>query len=424
LSDRFEQILRALTGVRGNVQQARKEYCLTGDALLKMLAIYVRIRCGIPVVLCGECGCGKTELIRFLCMWLGVPLLVLDIHGGTTEADIIAIFHKAERALSEGASSVYVFLDEVNACAHMGLIAEAVCQRSLQGRPFSKSIEVLCALNPHRRRKDTGETAGLVYAGGNRAQLQDEMRHLVYRVHRVPPALQDFIFDFGSLSPATELLYIQSMVANRLSMYFDSERELAATLIHASQTFVREAEDEVSAVSLRDVKRCLTLMIWFSEALVSPQSRSQDGQQQQQQQQQQQRDTPVLSTRAYAMILGLAFVYFFRLKSDAIRADYWITLRSKGNFVDRHLRTYGCVWPVRACVCGHLGSYLPSESIFFFKRFAHPFQLLTPGRARCARAFADNRATKVVQPLRDRRGHRHECGPDGESLRHHHLYSQ
>ena len=33
-------------------------YCLTGDALLKILAIQYRVRCGIPVVLLGECGCG------------------------------------------------------------------------------------------------------------------------------------------------------------------------------------------------------------------------------------------------------------------------------------------------------------------------------------------------------------------------------
>jgi MoxR-like ATPase len=31
--------------------------------MLKMLAIYVRVRCGIPVVLMGECGCGKTMSI-------------------------------------------------------------------------------------------------------------------------------------------------------------------------------------------------------------------------------------------------------------------------------------------------------------------------------------------------------------------------
>ena len=28
-------------------------YCLTGDAMLKMLAIFVRVTCGIPVVLMG-----------------------------------------------------------------------------------------------------------------------------------------------------------------------------------------------------------------------------------------------------------------------------------------------------------------------------------------------------------------------------------
>jgi hypothetical protein len=31
-------------------------YCLTGDNLLKMLAIFIRLRVGIPVVLMGECG--------------------------------------------------------------------------------------------------------------------------------------------------------------------------------------------------------------------------------------------------------------------------------------------------------------------------------------------------------------------------------
>ena len=70
-------------------------YCLTGDTLLKMLAIYLRIRCGIPAVLMGECGCGKTELVKYLCAWLGVRLLILNVHGGTTEGDITATFEEA-----------------------------------------------------------------------------------------------------------------------------------------------------------------------------------------------------------------------------------------------------------------------------------------------------------------------------------------
>ena len=55
--------------------------------VLKMVAIFVRVRYGIPVVLMGECGCGKTELIKFLCAFLGVRLLVLNCHGGS-EADV------------------------------------------------------------------------------------------------------------------------------------------------------------------------------------------------------------------------------------------------------------------------------------------------------------------------------------------------
>ena len=32
------------------------KYFLTGDNLLKMLAIFIRLRVGIPVILMGECG--------------------------------------------------------------------------------------------------------------------------------------------------------------------------------------------------------------------------------------------------------------------------------------------------------------------------------------------------------------------------------
>jgi hypothetical protein len=37
---------------------------------------------------------------------------------------------------------VYVFLDEVNTCAHMGLICEAICHNSLNGRPIDSRIKV------------------------------------------------------------------------------------------------------------------------------------------------------------------------------------------------------------------------------------------------------------------------------------------
>ena len=42
-------------------------YVLTVDNVIKILAIQTRFRCGIPVVIMGETGCGKTRLIRYMC---------------------------------------------------------------------------------------------------------------------------------------------------------------------------------------------------------------------------------------------------------------------------------------------------------------------------------------------------------------------
>lgn len=44
-----------------------KSYELTGDNAKKILAIHMRFRCNIPVIIMGETGCGKTRLIRYMC---------------------------------------------------------------------------------------------------------------------------------------------------------------------------------------------------------------------------------------------------------------------------------------------------------------------------------------------------------------------
>lgn len=41
-----------------------KSYELTSDNVMKMMAIWMRFKCSIPVMIMGETGCGKTRLIR------------------------------------------------------------------------------------------------------------------------------------------------------------------------------------------------------------------------------------------------------------------------------------------------------------------------------------------------------------------------
>ncbi|CAF3492697.1 unnamed protein product, partial [Rotaria socialis] len=65
------------------------DYVLTSDNFIKMLLIYLRVQCGIPVLIMGETGCGKTSLIKFLCQKvLDQELEIFRIHAGVT-ADII-----------------------------------------------------------------------------------------------------------------------------------------------------------------------------------------------------------------------------------------------------------------------------------------------------------------------------------------------
>ena len=64
-------------------------------------------------------------LLRFLCEWLDVDLLCLDVHGGTTEEDIVDIFCRASKLLTSSETqcqrrkTLYIFLDEINTCSHM-----------------------------------------------------------------------------------------------------------------------------------------------------------------------------------------------------------------------------------------------------------------------------------------------------------------
>ena len=48
-------------------------YALTSDNLLKMLLVHIRVTAGLPVVIMGETGCGKTSLVKFVALAAGVP---------------------------------------------------------------------------------------------------------------------------------------------------------------------------------------------------------------------------------------------------------------------------------------------------------------------------------------------------------------
>lgn len=259
-------------------------YQLTMDNILKMMAIHMRFRCGIPVIIMGETGCGKTRLIKFMCelQRSGNPagnMKLVKVHGGTTpdviyakvqEAESIASLNKTKHDLDS-----VIFFDEANTTEAISCLKEVLCDNSVQGHKLKPQtgLQVIAACNPYRKHSDAMiarlEGAGLGYIV-KANQTQDKMgsiplRQLVYRVHALPPSMVPLVWDFGQLDDNTEKMYIHQIVKSVVENNSVSEDyiKMMTDVLSASQCYMRKRKDECSFVSLRDVERCMQVFVWF-----------------------------------------------------------------------------------------------------------------------------------------------------------------
>lgn len=56
--------------------------------IISLNFLQLRIRYGLPVIISGETGCGKSSLIKQLCAVIGLKLRILNIHGGMESESI------------------------------------------------------------------------------------------------------------------------------------------------------------------------------------------------------------------------------------------------------------------------------------------------------------------------------------------------
>ncbi|XP_052809415.1 E3 ubiquitin-protein ligase RNF213-like, partial [Mya arenaria] len=286
---RLEKIMK-LCNVMGikTAHDPDPTYELTTDNVKKILAIHMRFRCDIPVIVMGETGCGKTRLIQFMCEMQRTPesdvknMLIMKVHGGTTGQDIKKSVAKATNMAKENikhGSHIFtvLFFDEANTTECVGLFKELLCDKTLQGEPvdFSNNLKIVAACNPYRKHTDDVvknlESAGLGYHVRSN-ETSDRfgnvpMRRLVYRVQPLPRSLLPLVWDFGQLSTEVEELYIKQMVMTKVqSGNLPNKTDLSkslARLLAKSQEFMREQKGECSFVSLRDVERVLNAIVWF-----------------------------------------------------------------------------------------------------------------------------------------------------------------
>ncbi|XP_060586935.1 E3 ubiquitin-protein ligase rnf213-beta-like, partial [Ruditapes philippinarum] len=285
-------------------------YALTPDNLLKMVLIMLRIKAGVPVVIMGETGCGKTSLVRYLASICEVHFDVLNIHAGVTEETIIeTVDYHCSESMKCLQTERWLFLDEINTSESIGVMTEIICHQKCLGKPIPPNLVVMGACNPYKlRSKKDIATAGLTIKSQN-----DELSRLVYRVLPLPEMMVDYVWDFGCLNDNDEKLYIMRMVDGLLPN--EKFHNLFSDLLSASQSFVRQKEASSYAVSLRDVNRCSILIKWFENILRNKKPLKEY--------------SLNCDLHIRAMILSLAHCYHCRFSSKDTRSDYRKTLRAK-----------------------------------------------------------------------------------------------
>ena len=264
------------------------DYVLTLDNVIKILAILMRFRCNIPVVIMGETGCGKTRLIQFMCSLQALQtgatnMLILKVHGGTTEKEVMCMVKEAEELARDNFHNYNIdtvlFFDEANTSPAIGLIKEIMCDRRMYGRHISSDIKLqfIAACNPYRRHTKEMlhklSTAGLGFftkSTDTTDRLGDiPLRELVYRVIELPASMRPLVWDFGQLSNDVEKTYTREMVAKHLREKNspiearDDVIDAISEVLAGAQNYMRERKDECSFVSLRDVERAMRVMLWF-----------------------------------------------------------------------------------------------------------------------------------------------------------------
>lgn len=281
---RISCVVGAQKGITDRDFDPDPTYELTADNVMKMLAIHMRFRCGIPVVIMGETGCGKTRLVRFLCALQREEkavenMVLVKVHGGTTAEMIYRKVREAERLARNNRRmhelDTILFFDEANTTEAIFAIKEILCDQSMKGEPLKadSGLKIIAACNPYRKHSPEMvkrlERAGLGYrvkADETEDRLgKVPLRQLVYRVHPLPPSMVSLVWDFGQLSDSTELSYIKQIVQRQVvnhSLPRDC-KDIISNVLAASQKYMRSRKNECSFVSLRDVERSMKVLVWF-----------------------------------------------------------------------------------------------------------------------------------------------------------------
>src|SRR5436190_20666308 len=117
-----------------------------------------------------------------------VQFLALNLHAGIDEKTIMKFMDDALKRAETG--EIWLFFDEINTCNHIGLLADLIAHRMLDGKPIHHNIRIFAACNPYRIRIKAATEAGI------KKPRFEEKSKLDYQVNPLPDQILDYVWDY------------------------------------------------------------------------------------------------------------------------------------------------------------------------------------------------------------------------------------
>ena len=96
-NDEYLEVIRTIVDSREDLQTIKQKlgsYVFNADNFFKMVQILLRFRAGIPVLIMGETGCGKTSLINAIAEINNYKMLTFNVHAGVNDNEIVQFMMK------------------------------------------------------------------------------------------------------------------------------------------------------------------------------------------------------------------------------------------------------------------------------------------------------------------------------------------
>lgn len=271
-----------------NVESFKKKgYVITKDNYIKILKIVQRSLIRIPVIICGDTGCGKTHIVDFIasCL-LEDEFRCFTLHAGVTEEQFVtrlAKYFEEARSLQTSekrnnllkCKKMWILIDEFNTSTLQEHFVELMKDRTstlsdlLQDVPHNVVFIGCC--NPYMIMEQgtvtNEEDIGYI--------AESSTKNLSHKVFPISDSLLSYLLDFGQLKSEDEKKYVREMIKNKRGGHISSElncvqtnpddvEELILAIIVNCQSKIREFEN-ASAASLRDIARFLQIFEFFEK---------------------------------------------------------------------------------------------------------------------------------------------------------------